>query len=64
MAIVPVAGPKRACGNRSRLVDFSPAIDRFTPGAFTGTYPVELPKTGTLGSQGHARNSVSYSYIL
>jgi hypothetical protein len=28
MAIVPVAGPKRACGNRSRLVDFSPAIDR------------------------------------
>jgi len=23
-----VASPKRACGNRSRLVDFSPAIDR------------------------------------
>jgi len=34
MAIVPVAGPKRACENRSRLVDFTPAIDRPFLGVF------------------------------
>jgi len=28
MAIMPIAGPNRACGNTSRLVDFSPANDR------------------------------------
>jgi hypothetical protein len=44
MAIVPIAGPNRACGNRSRLVDFSPAIDRSLLPRFVGTNSAELEK--------------------
>ncbi|MGB7461761.1 MAG: hypothetical protein WBW14_02590, partial [Candidatus Acidiferrum sp.] len=44
MAIMPIAGPNQACGNRSRLVDFSPAIDRSLLPRFVGTNSAELEK--------------------